>query len=284
MTVSVATPEDLDWIVAVLTQRREPLVECAPVFWQPAPDAEVKHRAFIAYLLTEDGAKAYRTDDSVLIAAPRGDGWLIDDAYIQGELWASGDGRDLWNAFDADCRGAEVRLVCPTYEQARAEFAQAVGLALAESWWLMELPNSGGGEAAAQVTLPGADAITVGAPPVYAPPGPILLLRNVTNTDLALPAAISKAPEFGCAAIVVNETAAADGLARSLAAAGFRQHCDFYTGIVYSIWRARSGLGVNARTSPDPVTSRGYPGLPIPERRPRQRGWNADRRTLCEKA
>lgn len=234
MTASVATPEDLDWIVAVLTRRREPLVEYAPVFWQPAPDAKVNHRAFIEYLLTEGGAKAYRTDDCVLIAAPRGDGWLIDDAHIQGELWASGDGRDLWNAFDADCHGAEVRLVCPTYEQARAEFAQAAGLAIAESWWLMELPNSGGGEAGAQVTLPGADAITVGAPPVYAPPGPILFLRTVTNTDLALPAAISKAPELGCAAIVVNQIDD-DGLARPLAAAGFRQHCDYYTGIVNSI-------------------------------------------------
>jgi len=123
----------------------------------------------------------------------------------------------------------------PTYEQARVEFAQAVGLAIAESWWLMELPNSGSGEAGAQVTLPGADAITVGAPPVYAPPGPILFLRTVTNTDLALPAAISKAPELGCAAIAVNETAADDGLAKPLAAAGFRQHCDYYTGIVSSI-------------------------------------------------
>lgn len=143
--------------------------------------------------------------------------------------------RELWNALNADCHGAEVRLVCPTYEQARADFAQAVGLAIAESWWLMELLNPRGWEAGAQVTLPGADAITVGAPPVYAPPGPILFLRTVTNSDLALPAAISMAPERGRAAIVVNETADADGLAGSLTSAGFRQHCDFYTRIVHSI-------------------------------------------------
>lgn len=236
MTVSVATPDDLDWIVQVLTRRREPLVEHAPVFWQLAPDAEANHRDFIEYLLTDGGARAYRTDDSVLIAAPRGAGWLIDDAYIRGEHWASGDGRDLWNALDADCHGSEVRLVCPTYEQDRAEFAQAASLAIAESWWLMELPNSGGGEAGAHVTLPGADAITVGAPPVYAPPGPILFLPTLTNTELALPAAIANAPELGCAAIVVNETADDDdGLARSLTATGFRQHCDYYTGTVRPI-------------------------------------------------
>lgn len=234
MPVSVATPEDLDWIVRVLDKRRKPLVDYAPVFWRPAPNAQANHRGFIEYLLTEGAAKAYRTDDSILIAAPRDNGWLVDDASIQAELWASGDGRDLWNAFDADCHGAEVRLVCPTYEQARVEFAQAVGLARAESWWLMELMNSGGGEAGAQVTLSGADAITVEAPPVYAPPGPILFLRTVTNSDLALPAAISTAPEIGCAAIVVNE-ADDEGLAAALAIAGFRQHCDFYTGIVSSI-------------------------------------------------
>lgn len=92
VTASVATADDQDWIVWVLTRRREPLVKFAPVLWRPPPDAEVHHRGFIECLLTEGRAKAYRTDDSVLIAAPRGDGWPIDDASIQGELWASGDG------------------------------------------------------------------------------------------------------------------------------------------------------------------------------------------------
>lgn len=185
--------------------------------------------------VTDGAAKAYRTGASVLIATRRGDGWLVDDASIPGESWASGDGRELWDAFAADWHGDEVRLVCPTYERARAEFAQAAALTIGESWWLMEVPDSGGGEAGTQVTVPGADAVTAGAPPVYAPPGPILFLRSVTDDDLALPAAISTVADLGCAAIVVNHTVDNDDLATSLAAAGFRQHCDSYTGAVRAI-------------------------------------------------
>lgn len=235
MTAFPATSADLDWIVCVLTRRREPLVEYAPIFWRAAPDAGASHRAFIEYLLTEAGARAYRTTASVLIAAPRGDGWLIDDAFVEGEHWASGDGRDLWDVFDADCHGSQVRFVCPTYEHDRAEYAQAVGLAVTESWWLMELPSSGGGEPGVDVPLPGADAITVGAPPVYAPPGPILFLPAPTDVGTALSAAAAKAPELGCAAIVVNQRAGDHDLANSLTSAGFRRHCDYYTGIVRSV-------------------------------------------------
>ena len=117
---------------------------------------------------------------------------------------SSTHGRELWNAFAADLHGEDVRLVCPTYERDRAEFAHSVGLAVAESWWLFEVPGSGGGEAGAQIMVPGADALTVGAPPVYAPPGPILFLRAVMNADLALPEALSAVGDLGCAAIVVN--------------------------------------------------------------------------------
>lgn len=235
VTARLATLEDLDWIVGALVRRRKPLVEHAPVYWKPAPDPEVRHRAFIEHLLTDGGAKAYRTDCSVLIAARRGDGWLVDDASVHGESWAAGDGRELWNAFDVDAHGRDVRLVCPTYERERAEFAVAVGLAVAESWWLLEVPDSGGGAAGAQVTMPGADALTVGAPPVYAPPGPVLFLRAVKNADRALPAAVSKVGDLGCAAVVVNQTVEDDDLATSLAAAGFRRHCDYYTGVVGAI-------------------------------------------------
>ncbi|WP_256838932.1 hypothetical protein [Ornithinimicrobium faecis] len=230
-----ATSADLDWIVSVLARRREPLVEYAPIFWRAAPDAGASHRAFIESLLTEGGARAFRTSASVLIAAPRGDGWLVDDAFVEGKHWACGDGRDLWAAFAADCHGSRVRFVCPTYEHDRADYARAVGLAVAESWWLLELPNSGGGEPGVNVPLPGADAVTVGAPPVYAPPGPVLFLPAPDDVDAALSVAVAKAPELGCAAIVVNQRAGDHDLANSLTSYGFRRHCDYYTGLVRSI-------------------------------------------------
>lgn len=235
MPVRAATSADVDWIVTVLEERRKPLVQLAPVFWRPAPDAATKSQEYIEYLLTDGGARGYRTDDGVLIAAPRGDGWLVDDMYVRGDRWADGGGKDLWNALTNDVGGSEIRFVCPTYEPHRAEFARATGLTVAESWWLRELDSSGG-EPSIQVQLPGADAITVPAPPVYAPPGPILFLPGAPSDPfVAIPAAVKKAEELGCASVVVNVVLGADELASTLRAAKFRQHCDYYTGTVRAL-------------------------------------------------
>jgi len=222
-------------MVTLLAERRRSLVPHAPIFWRPAPDAAIAHRAFLEYLLADGGAHAYRTVASVLIAVPRGDGWLVDDAYVPGEDWATGDGRVLWNELAADCGGSEVRFVCPTHEHARAELARAAELAVAESWWHMELQGSGGGEAGCQIELPGAEAITVGAPAIYAPPGPILFLPAIADAGRAVPAAIAKAPELGCSAIVVNQVASDDALPNNLTDAGFRRHCDYYTGAIQRV-------------------------------------------------
>lgn len=235
MPALVATAEDVDWIVRVLEQRREPLVEFAPVFWQPASDATARHAAFIEHLLGEGDARAYRTDVSVLVAVPREEGWLVDDAFVPGSDWAGGDGRVLWNALDRDAHGAPVRFVCPSYEQPRAEFARRAGLNLSESWWLRELSGPAGGEAGVQVQLPGAEAITVAAPPVYDPPGPILFLPAPDEPRIALSAAVDEAPRLGAPAIVVNQVAADEGLAEALSEAGFRRHCDYYTGTIKPI-------------------------------------------------
>jgi len=232
---SVVTSDDVDWVVRVLMQRRELLVQFAPVFWRPSPVASTNHRVFIEYLLSEVGAKAYRTGDSVLVAVPRGQGWLVDDAYVPGSDWATGDGRALWNELDHEAHGAQVRLVCPAYEEDRAEFARCAGLTIAESWWLMELPDTSGGEAAVRVQLPGAEAIMVAAPPIYDPPGPILFLPGLDDLRTALPATIARAPQLGCPAIVVNQVAGDDSLAEALVETGFRRHCDYYTGAITSI-------------------------------------------------
>ncbi len=184
------------------------------------------------YLFTGAGAKGYRTDSSVLIAAPRGDGWLVDDAYVRGDEWTGGDGQLLWDALAVECGGAAVRLVCPTYEHEKGEFAGRVGLELVESWWLMELEGSGGGQAGSKIDLPGAVALTIEAPPVYAPPGPILFLPAPEDAARALPTAVKEAPRLGCAAIVVNQNAGDSALQTHLTRAGFRQHCDYYVGTV----------------------------------------------------
>jgi hypothetical protein len=231
MTARVAAVHDSAWIVAALNRRREPLVQDAPVFWRPAPDASSHHRAFLDYLLTDGGAVAYRTDDSVLVAAPRGDGWLVDDFFVDQEKWMV-DGRELWAAFSRDCHGSQVRFVCPAYEKSRGDFAQQLGLTVSASWWLKELPGSGGGDARVEVALPGAQAVTVAAPPVYAPPGPILFLPVVTDAQQAVPAAVDKAPDLGCAAVVVNVEPGDADLTSALTGSDFRRHCDYYVGVV----------------------------------------------------
>lgn len=231
MTVRLAAVDDSAWTVAALNRRREPLVQYAPVFWRPASDALSKHRAFLDYLLTDGGALAYRTDDSVLIAAPRGAGWLVDDFFVDQEKWMV-DGRELWNAFSSDHPGSHVRFVCPSYEEARGAFALQVGLSVSASWWLKELPGSGGGDARVEVALPGAQAVTVAAPPVYAPPGPTLYLPSVTDARPAVAAAVDRAPDLGCAAVVVNVEPGGADLVSALTDADFRRHCDYYEGAV----------------------------------------------------
>ena len=230
MVASIGSLADLDWIVSALAARRDPLVEYAPVFWRPAVDAADKHREFLAYLMTEGGARVYRTDSSVLVAASRGDGWLVDDLYVADHRWDT-VGRDLWNALAADCEGAPVRFVCPVYEQDRAEFAARANLHVQEAWWLLEL-DSAGGQAGVEVALPGADAITVGSPPVYAPLGPILFLPAPIDASVAVPAAIQRAPDLGCAAIVVSQVAGDEQLAKTLGDFGLRRHCEFFAGTI----------------------------------------------------
>ena len=230
MTVSPVTLADLDWIIARLAERRTSLTPLAPVFWRPAPDAAERHREFIEYLLTDGGALAYRTADSVLIASPRGDGWLVDDLHVREGCWTT-DGIELWNALAANRRGDDVRFVCPTYESDRAEFASSIGLSVGETWWLVEL-GSGGGKARLTVSLPGADAVTVGAPPVYAPPGPMLFLPSPDDAATAVSAALDRAPELGCAGVVVNQAASDQGMVEALRAAGLRPHCDYFAGTI----------------------------------------------------
>lgn len=192
MTASVATMDDLDFTVDVLRRRREALVPHAPVFWLPAPDADARHRAYLHHLLTEGGARAWRTSTSVLVAARRGAGWLVDDFRAE----TASDAIDLWNAFASTCEGDGLRFVVPTYEKARAAHA-------------------------------------VAAPAVYAPPGPMLFLRSVTD-GAALPAVVERAPALGCAGVVVSQRPD-DAFAPALTGLGFHRHCDFFEGVVRAI-------------------------------------------------
>lgn len=230
MAVARLSVADLDWAVDLLRERRGPLVSHAPIFWRPAPDARAKHREFLEFLLTDGKARGYRTANAILIAAPRGDGWLVDDAFVPDRADRF-DGRELWNAFASDCGGAAVRFVCPTYEAARAAYAVAAGLTVQETWWLKEL-SSFGGAVGLEVDIHGVRATTVDAPPVYAPGGPMLFLPVVDAASPAITAMTARGEELGCAGVVVNQSAGDEQLTAALREAGLRPHCSYFAGTV----------------------------------------------------
>jgi hypothetical protein len=85
------------------------------------------------------------------------------------------------------------------------------------------------------VTLPGADAVTVAAPPVYAPPGPMLFLPSPEDVAAAAPAAVDRAPGLGCACVVVNQAAGDQSMVEVLRSAGLRPHCHFFEGTIEQV-------------------------------------------------
>ena len=94
----------------------------------------------------------------------------------------------------------------------------------------MELDGSSGETANTEVTLPGATAITTAAPPIYAPPGPMLFLPSVETPHEAVPAAVQEAPRRGCAGIVVNVRPGESDLEAELRKYRFRGHCHYFEG------------------------------------------------------
>jgi hypothetical protein len=222
---------DLDWAVGVLGKRRTSLVAFAPVFWRPANNALERHRDYLQQLLSQDGARAFRTDDALLVANPESGRWLVDDLYVPESGWGS-SAQDLWNGLDVVAHERPVRFVCPTYERDRSDFARAAGLTVSESWWLRELPESGGGSAGAQLDLAGTRAVTVAAPPVYDPGGPVLFIPSLSCTGRELPMTEEAARRHGCSAIVVVQQAGDTSHSERLHAAGLRRHCDYYGGVI----------------------------------------------------
>lgn len=218
---------DIEWAVDRLERRRAGLRPCAPLFWKAADDARERHIDFLRQLVILAGAIAYRTDDSVLIAARSRGQWVLDDVAVDEDAWGS-DGEALWQAFASHAHGEKVRMLCPVPEVARLAFARAKGLEVVESWWHLEVPVTNEPTPMAATTIADARAQIVIAPPVYNPGGPILFLTDPSSEALA--AAPAAAVELGCPLVVVAQSR--PELADELTAAGFRRQTDFCEGVV----------------------------------------------------
>ncbi len=223
------TVADVGGVVGVLGERRAALVAYARLFWRPAVNAAQAHRKFLTHLLGDGGGIGFASDSALLIAAPGRDGWVVDDAAVPEGDWGL-TGRALWDALVGHDPGANVRFVCPVPEPDRAAFAESAGLKLTESWWHIEVPLARQPGPRRDPQVPDATALTVPAPLIYDPGGPILFLPDVADPSTALPAASVEAELLACPVVVVAAPAGDSALDRALTARGYRRHCDFYTG------------------------------------------------------
>jgi hypothetical protein len=216
----------MDWVVERLAARRTALASHAPVYWRPAPDAEARHRAYLELLLEDGGAIGFRTATGLVLAQPRGPGWLVDDAAVEDDRWSS-DGAELWAALRPELQGP-TQWVCPVPETSRRELVESLGFVLAESWWHRDVVGDLlTAETDHAVSVDGASARLVQAPPVYSPGGPILFLDDVRDPTLALEQAVSEAPMLGSPVVVVSQPPGNAVLVEQLQARGFQRHCDF---------------------------------------------------------
>jgi hypothetical protein len=226
MATSRIGPDDLDWIVERLAARRSALTPHAPVYWRPAPDSEARHREYLQLLLGDGGAIGFRTSTGLILAQPRGPGWLVDDATVADGHWPS-DGAQLWEALRPELHGP-TRWVCPVPEGSRREFIESQDFVLAESWWHRDVTGELSTIAPDRaVSVDGASARLVSAPPVYSPGGPVLFLTDVRDPALALEEGVIQARSLGSPVVVVSQPPEAGALVGELEAHGFTRHCDF---------------------------------------------------------
>lgn len=242
LSVRPLVADDVDWVLDLTRARREALAPHAPRFWNPAPDAAARHRAFLAHLVEDPATLTLRTDHGFAIAMPGERRRLVDDMVVAPEAWST-EGEALLRAVLDD--GRPVRLVAPAHEPERRAAAELLGMALVEVWWHRDLPVAQvrGESERIQLTTDGAAGRLVPAPPVYDPGGPVLLVTDVATAP-ALAAIEAEAAGRGATVSVVTQ--APEDLVREalLVGAGHRVTTYFFEGAVDT---AGQGSGRGAR-------------------------------------
>jgi len=227
------TVDDVDWVVELAARRRERIVEFAPRFWNPAPGARDTHAGFLAGLVQSPTTLALRTDHGFVIAVPGHDRLVIDDMALEDDsLWPTEGDALLRRA----ATGTPLRVVCPLPEPARRTAVTRLGLSVAGTWWHRDLdpdPTWDGHNDDAPLAVDGADAILVPAPPVYAPGGPVVLVRAVASVS-ALRAVEQAASRRGSTVSVVSQQPDNRSAADMLESAGYKRTTEFFEGTATS--------------------------------------------------
>jgi hypothetical protein len=160
---------------------------------------------------------------------PRPDALVVDDMALERDVYWPLDGEKLLRV--AGLVGP-LRFVCPVPELLRASAATAVGLSVAELWWhrdLMQVSSDLPQEVELEVRVDGAIGCLVAAPPVYAPGGPVLLVRSLTD-PAALRVIEEEAARRGAPVSVVSQRPHDQELAALLRSAGYKRTTEFYEG------------------------------------------------------
>ena len=154
--ILVATLSDLPAMVRLAAKKRGEHEPHSKVFWKIAPDAEEKHRHFLAAQIADDTSiclvhRAADDIDGFLVAkivtpppvyAPGGKACVIDDfALERPELWSS-VGLALKGEAEKRARaaGAVVSVVvCGHHDRVKREALLASGAVLTSEWFVSEL-------------------------------------------------------------------------------------------------------------------------------------------------
>lgn len=244
---------DVDWVVGLAAERRERIAGYAPRFWRPAPDARRAHTSFLTGLIQAPGVVGLRTDRGFVIGVPDRGRLVIDDLALEDDSLWSTDGDLLLREVASS---GPVRVVCPLPEPARRAAVAELGLSVVETWWHRDLAspqhhseakqvhNTGPKQvldteatqihdtgpkqvldAEARVVVDGAAGSVVAAPAVYAPGGPVLLVRTLPAAP-ALRAIEEAASRRGCVVSVVSMQS--DDQAERLVSAGYKRTTEFF--------------------------------------------------------
>jgi hypothetical protein len=226
--------EDFDWAAELLDRRRRAYEAYSPVFWRPAQGIAAAHAAFLRTTAARPDAVALRTAGGFAVSIAHEGRCFVDDfAVEEPELWAT-EGRDLllatWAAARSD-EQATLRVVTARRDEPKRDLLVELGLTVAARWWVKELEPASAASAWGPVTLEGAPALIMPAPPVYDPGGPVCLLGDIAS-DQAGAAAAAAASLGAVLAIVQREraTSAVPSDDPALDAAGFHNPSEFYEG------------------------------------------------------
>lgn len=226
--------DDLEWVLDLSGARRERIVEFAPRFWRPAPQARQVHASYLRGQIANPEVLSARTDHGFLFASQRGERLDVDDMALDDDgRWPEDGYRLLRTAATA----GDLRFVCPVPEPARTQAAVALGMSIGETWWHRDLEPAD--EPAPfdepSLAVDGGIARLVDAPPVYAPGGPVVLTWDVAD-DAALVAIEQLASVHGATVSVVSQQPDDAKRVELLESIGYKRTTDFFT------WHQQAGV------------------------------------------